>query len=229
MDQQELIPYIAQIVASGTAIFMFVFKYREVLAFVWKLLLLLAKPFQCFWRWVKLARKLESEMAENKLAVDLGRKEIDDVKKSVVELTNFVRDKLTKNGGSSIFDAIKRIEERQVASDSRQSALLNDSTNGYFFCDSHGRNTWANRTYARFLDCGTNELLGHSWKRFIKTEELARYSKIWENAFQDGCEFEDIVEFTNAHNHQIKLRIIVSAIQNERGETTSYIGQAVAV
>lgn len=229
MDQQELIPYIAQIVASGTAIFMFVFKYREVLAFVWKLLTLLAKPFQCFWRWIKLARKLEVEIAENKAGIDSGRKEIDDVKRSVMELTTFVKDKLTKNGGSSIFDAIKRIEERQMSSDSRQSALLNESSTAYFFCTDHGENTWVNRTYARLLDCGTNELLGYSWKRFIKTEELARYSKIWENAFQDGCEFEDVVEFTNAHNRQVKLRIIVSAIQNEKGETTSYIGQAVAV
>jgi len=229
MDQQELISHIAQVIASFTAVFMFIVKYREMLAFVWKVLGLLVKPFQCFWRWIKLARKLELEMAENKLAVDSGRKEIDDVKKSVIDLTNFVRDKLTKNGGSSIFDAIKRIEERQMASDSRQSALLNDSKNGYFFCDPHGKNTWTNRTYARFLDCGTNELLGFSWKKFIKTDELARYSKIWENAFQDGCEFEETVDFVNAHGEKVGLHISVSAVQNEKGETTSYIGQVTAL
>jgi PAS domain S-box-containing protein len=229
MDQQELISHIAQVIASGTAIFMLALKYRELVGFVWQCLTVLAKPFACFWRWIKLARKLELEMAENKAGIDLGRKEIDDVKKSVMDLTNFVRDKLTKNGGSSIFDAIKRIEERQMASDSRQSALLNDSKSGYFFCDSHGKNTWVNRTYARFLDCGANELLGFSWKRFIKTDELARYTKVWSSAFNDGCEFEDTVNFTNAHGEKIGLHISVSIVQNEKGETTSYIGQVTAL
>ena len=229
MDQQELISHIAQIIASGTAIFMLALKYRELVGFVWQCLTFLAKPFMCFWRWIKLARKLELEMAENKSGIDSSRKEIDDVKKSVMELTNFVRDKLTKNGGSSIFDAIKRIEERQIVSDGRQSALLNDSRNGYFFCNNFGYNSWVNRTYARFLDCGTDELLGFGWKRFIKTEELARYTKIWSSAFNDGCEFEDVVTFTNAHGEKIGLHISVSIVQNEKGETTSYIGQVTAL
>lgn len=222
MEQQELATNIAEIIAFLTAAFMFAAKHREVFSFVWKLLQLLAKPFQCFWCWLKLARKIESSQMEHekKFAV---------LEKTIEGLDKFVREKLTKNGGSSIFDAVKRIEDRQIVSDGRQSALLNDSKCGYFFCDSHGKNSWVNRTYARFLDCGTNELIGMGWKRFIKTGELERYGKIWQTAFEDGCDFEETVDFVNAHGVKISLHISVSAVQNEKGETTSYIGQVMAL
>jgi PAS domain-containing protein len=222
MDQQELASLVAQIIASCAAVFMFLARYKEVLSLVWRLLSALVKPFQCFWRWIKLARKIEVAQSEHE-------KRFAAIEETLFELNKFVREKLTKNGGSSIFDAVKRIEDRQIVSDGRQSALLNDSKNGYFFCNTLGYNSWVNRTYARFLDCGTNELLGFAWKRFIKTEELERYNKIWTNAFKDGCEFEDTVEFVNAHGDKVALHISVSLVQNEKGETTSYIGQVTAL
>jgi PAS domain-containing protein len=222
MDQQELASLVAQIIASCAAVFMFLARYKEVLSLVWRLLAALVKPFQCFWRWIKLARKIETAQLEHE-------KRFAAIEETLSELNKFVREKLTKNGGSSIFDAVKRIEDRQIVSDGRQSALLNDSKNGYFFCNTLGYNSWVNRTYARFLDCGTNELLGFAWKRFIKTEELERYNKIWTNAFKDGCEFEDTVEFVNAHGDKVALHISVSLVQNEKGETTSYIGQVTAL
>ena len=228
MDQ-ALISLITQIILGCSSILMLLFKYRELGEFLWKILNWLAVPIKCFARWVKLARKLEKEIAGNKIDIASGRNEIEDVRKSIVELTAFVKNKLSPNGGTSIPDSIKRIENRQIALESKNNALLNDTSNGVFFCELNGRNSWVNRTYARFLGCGTAELLGFGWKRFIKTEELARYSKIWESAFHDGCEFEETVQFVNTHGEKINLHINVSAVLNEKGETVSYIGQVLAL
>lgn len=222
MDEQQLAAIIAQLIGVISGVFIFIVKYREVLSFIWRVLTLLSKPFQCFWRWVKLARKIE-------VSQEKYEQRFETLEKSVQGIDKFIREKLTKNGGSSIFDAIKRIEDRQIVSDGRQSALLNDSKHGYFFCNMDGRNVWVNRTYARFLDCGTNELMHFGWRKFIKTEELERYNKIWKNAFNDGCDFEQTVDFVNAHGEKVGLHISVSAVQNEKGETTSYIGQVTAL
>lgn len=222
MSQQELTYNIAQIIGSSAAIFMAAAKYRELWGFAYKLICLLGKPFQCVWRWIKLARKIEAATSENKSDIESLRKEIS-------SLTAFVKEKLSPNGGSSPIDAIKRIENRQVLAEARSAAILNDSKCGIFFCDTLGCNTWANRTFARFLDCGTNELLGYGWKKFIRTEELTRYSKIWESAFKDGCEFDETVMFTTTHGGTVGLHISVSAVQNDKGETTSYIGQVIAL
>lgn len=222
MDEQVAASHIAQIIGTLAAGFVFLAKYREVLSFFWRLLVLAAKPFQCFWRWVKLARKLESAQEKNE-------SRFDSLEKSIKDLTLFVKEKLSPNGGSSPVDAIKRIENRQIASDARQAALLNDANDGIFYCDVNGRNSWVNRTFARFLGCGTNELLSLGWKKFIHTEELKRYHQVWSEAFADGCEFEDVVTFYDVENKPIKLKIAANAIQNEKGETVSYIGQVTAL
>lgn len=220
MDEQVIAEHIAQVIGALTAVFIFLAKYREVLAFIWRLLVLAAKPFQCFWRWIKLARKLEAAQGKND-------SRFDSIEKSIADLTFFVKRELSPNGGSSARDSLKRIEDRQITSDARHNALLNESKNGVFYCDTHGRNTWVNRTHARFLGCGTDELLGYGWKRFIQTEELERYTKVWEAAFRDGCEFESVVSFHDVQGHKINLHVSVNAILNEKGETTSYIGQMI--
>lgn len=218
MVAQDFIAHVSQIVVGLGGLFVLLAKYKDVLSFLWKILVFLSKPVQGILRWVKLARKIETACAENQV-------KITNLEKGISDLSSFVKEKLSPNGGSSPVDAIKRIEDRQLASDARANALLNDSKLGIFYCNLEGKNVWVNRTYARFIGCGVDELLGFGWKKFIKTDELERYSKIWRTAFQDGCEFEETVEFINVDHQRIKLHISVSAIKDTKGNTASYIGQ----
>lgn len=218
MLPQDFAAHITEIILGLGSLFVFLAKYREVLSFIWKLLVLATKPFQCVWRWIKLARKIEAATVENK-------GEIENLRREIASLSCFVKEKLSPNGGSSPIDAIKRIEDRQLASDARANALLNDSKLGVFYCDLEGRNVWVNRTYARFIGCGVDELLGFGWKKFIKTEELERYNRVWQAAFKDGCEFEDSVEFQTVDHQKLVLHISVSIIKDTKGKTASYIGQ----
>jgi PAS domain S-box-containing protein len=222
MVQQDIAPFITEVVVGTSSLIVLIFKYRELLGFTWKLLKLSFKPVLCVIRWIKLARKIEQNQEKND-------ERIANLEKSILELTSFVREKLSPNGGSSPVDAIKRIENCLAVSEARQIALLNSDQHGIFYCDLQGKNTWVNRTYARFLGCGTNELMGFGWKKFIQTEELARYAKVWEAAFKDGCEFEDTVTFVNASNEKVNLHISVSMVTNEKGQIVSYIGQVVAL
>lgn len=218
MLPQEFAAHITEIILGAGSLFVFLARYRDVIGFIYSVFVLLSKPFLCVWRWIKLARKIETTTSENK-------SEIENLRKEISSLTSFVKEKLSPNGGSSPIDAIKRIEDRQLASDARANALLNDSKLGVFYCDLEGRNVWANRTYARFIGCGVDELLGFGWKKFIRTDELERYNKIWRTAFQDGCEFDETVEFLTVEHQKIRLHISVSVIKDIKGKTASYIGQ----
>lgn len=218
MLPQEFAAHITEIILGAGSLFLLIAKHREAIQFCWKTLVFLSNPFRCVWRWIKLARKIETATLENK-------NDILSLKKDISELSDFIKYKLSPNGGSSIADSIKRIESRQISSDARALALINDAKSGHFYCDLNGRNTWINRTYARLLGCGAEELMGYGWRKFIATEELERYSKVWHAAFNDGCEFEDTVEFLNTSHNKIKLHISVIAVKDEKGQTISYIGQ----
>ena len=215
MELEQIAPLTGEIAASVVTILLIIFRHQEFFRFLWKIGQLIYKPIGCIVKLIKLAPKLGKDQ--------------DELKKTVSELNSFVRAKLNYNGGSSLPDALRRIENQLFVFEAKSIALLNDDKKGLFYCDLSGHNTWVNRTYARFLGCGQDELLGYGWKSFIKTQELARYNKIWVEAFKDGCEFEDTVEFSNAQGHKIGLNVEMSAVKNSRGETISYLGQVTAL
>ncbi|MBV6514312.1 MAG: hypothetical protein FMNOHCHN_03918 [Ignavibacteriaceae bacterium] len=225
MVAQDFIAHVSQIVVGFGGLFVLLAKYKDVLSFLWKILVFLSKPVQGILRWVKLARKIENELEKSKAADILQKEEIKNIKSAVYDLSSFVKKELSPNGGSSTLDLIRRIEDRQILLERKSEAFLNENRYGFFCCDNEAHNLWVNRTYARFIGCGVDELLGFGWKKFIKTDELERYSKIWRTAFQDGCEFEETVEFINVDHQRIKLHISVSAIKDTKGNTASYIGQ----
>ena len=222
MDQQVVAEYIVQIASGVGGLFLLLFKYRETIDFAFKAAKLLWKPFH----WIILLVKMPFRLNEEAIA---ARHRMDQVEKTLNELSKFVKKELTYNGGSSTLDAIRRIENRIIEQEYAQNTLLLDSESGFFRSALDGRNKWVNRTYARYLGCGTSELLGFGWKRFIKTEELRRYNDVWQNAFKDGCEFEDVIEFTDVNHHAVRLKVSACPIIDDKGQILSYVGTVVAL
>lgn len=210
-------------IASGFGgLFVLLFKYRETIEFAVRIAKFLWKPFKWVMALIKMPFRLNDEAIAN-------RERMDKVEATINELNKFIKKELTYNGGSSTLDAIRRIENRIIEQEYAQNALLLDTDHGVFRTDLEGRNKWANRTYARFLGCGTGELLGYGWKRFIKTEELRRYNEVWQTAFKDGCEFEDVVEFHDVSNHPVNLKISTCPIIDDKGRILSFVGTVVMV
>jgi len=198
------------------------FKYREFIEFLCRAVKFLYAPI----KWIIALAKMPFRLNEEAIA---ARERMDAVEKTINELSKFVKKELTYNGGSSTLDAIRRIENRIIEQEHSNNALLLESEFGIFRCSLDGQNKWVNRTYARFLGCGTNELLGFGWKRFIKTQELHRYASVWKDAFEDKCEFEDIVEFTDVDHNVVRFKITTCPIVDDKGKILSYVGIVVAL
>jgi PAS domain S-box-containing protein len=222
MDEQVITQYVAQIISGVGGLALLVFRYKELLGFLYKASFACWKPL----KWVLTLIKMPIEL--NKEAV-AARERMGKVESVLNDLDKFIKKELTFNGGSSTRDMILRIENRIIEQEYAQNALLLDSEHGIFRTDLEGHNKWVNRTFARLLGCGTNELLSYGWKRFIKTHELSRYNLVWKAAFEDGCEFDDIVEFTDASGDVINLKVSACPIIDDRGKVLSYVGTVVPV
>lgn len=222
MEQQVIAQHLVEIISGVGGLFFLAFKYREAIEFGIKAAKLLWKPFH----WMAALLKMPFRLNEEAIT---ARGRMDTMETTLNELTRFIKKELTYNGGSSTLDAIRRIENRIIEQEYAQNTLLLDSETGFFRCTLDGRNKWVNRTYARYLGCGTGELLGFGWKRFIKTEELRRYNEVWQSAFKDGCEFEDVIEFHDVNHHVVRLKIATCPIIDDKGQILSYVGTVVAL
>lgn len=216
--EEIIAQYVTECVLGMIALATALFKYRETIQFLLPVLKWLVKPVKGLWNWIKMPYSVSAQQI-------IDGDKIKTIESKLDDLIKFTKEKLSPNGGSSPVDAIKRIESYIKGCEQFQYATMQDAPFGYFKCATTGHNEWVNRTYARFLGCGAQELLGLGWKKFIKQKELDRYNDVWKQAFVDGCEFDDVVEFCDAEGQIIHLRISVSAMTGIHGSVTGYIGQ----
>jgi PAS domain-containing protein len=101
------------------------------------------------------------------------------------------------NGGSSMVDALKRIEDKvQVltAQGDSTNALatfnLQTSSRAAFRCNEHGENDFINISYCQLLGCDSTQLLGLGWRSFVW--DINEYDQNWMSIFKEGreCRFE---------------------------------------
>lgn len=213
----EYIPTVEEVsglLGAISAFLVMLWRYKDVIAFFINAGRVFVAPIKRIVEWIKLARKLDGDSK-------VVRSDIEEIKKALKN----IQYQLNPNGGSSLADKVARIEKHMIIREHAENALLLDSPKGIFRCDTEGSNEWVNRTYARWLGCGTNELLGLKWKRFIDTEELERYNKIWQAAFHDASEFDAVVAFRDTQGHKVNLKVSTTAIPDESGRIIGYIGQ----
>jgi PAS domain S-box-containing protein len=98
-----------------------------------------------------------------------------------------IRYYVAPNGGGSMMDSMKRTEAavgaftEQVDIIVRTMSIENDSDDiGRFHCDSTGRNTYINQTYARWLAVGKAELMGWDFINFIHPDDAVRVRAHWD-------------------------------------------------
>lgn len=131
---------------------------------------------------------------------------------------------LEPNHGSSIKDAIHRIEARLMLIEARNDALLSDHSFGIFHCDKSGSNLYVNRTYSRMLAASSEDLLGFGWKNFIEDAELERYDKEWKEAFEDGREFKGKLVFTTSDGRHVRTSIKTYVLHDLSNSVIGYLG-----
>lgn len=101
------------------------------------------------------------------------------------------------NGGGSLADSIRRNEEtvREIGRDvslirDTQAAFADANPDlAYFECDSAAGNTRINETYARWLKCGRDELMGWGFLNFVHPDDVDSLRADWELARSERREY----------------------------------------
>lgn len=145
-----------------------------------------------------------------------------DFEKLVEDVAQILKD-LRPNSGTSMRDAINRIESRLIQMEGVQEALQQDGPVAIFRCTPDGSNLEVNRTFCRWLQCTENELIGFGWKNFVYRYE-EEYDLIWRSAFSDGRELQFPMIWRDTHGEAIECNINAYPIFNKDKELVEYLG-----
>lgn len=95
-----------------------------------------------------------------------------------------------RNGGSSVRDALDRIEASMVVQDSRQKILLGLAPFAVVETDGEGHVVFVNRTYRMWTGLSDYEVLGEGWINAVDPPDRVRVKRDWADAVGEGRVYE---------------------------------------
>jgi len=137
---------------------------------------------------------------------------------------NKVKTQVENNGGSSLRDAVGRIEARLNELASTMDTMHQMSQKPMFRTNAKGECVWINTAYSLLTGKSIEDLKGHGWEIVIHPEDKISVLQEWESCVKDTRRFElpfRIQNPTNGTVTTIKCKAY-PVISNK--ETTGYIG-----
>ena len=149
--------------------------------------------------------------------------------RKVTEQWNRMVAELTPNGGSSIKDAIGRIETRQLIEVQVRKALNNDAIYGIWESDSEGRSTYANRTYQRIVGRNFEDLEGWGWVSAVHPDDRKRITDEWKLSIEQKREFSNEFRVLRPDGNEVQVISVGHPLKDRDGNLKGYVGQLVTL
>lgn len=135
-----------------------------------------------------------------------------------------IYEEMTPNGGASIKDCIRRIEDGVVMNGQRWRAMVQDHDFAIFEADTLGHFTWVNRTFTRLTGRTPSELIGHGWYNTICTEERASVVQEWDSIIGEEREMCRHVNMCHQSGDKVPVCIRTYKLVNRKGKVVGYQG-----
>lgn len=108
-----------------------------------------------------------------------------------------VKKELSPNCGSSLSDAVGRIETEVTKLSHWMSAFQNLYDQPIYKCNEHGSNFWVNNAYTRLVGVYPTDLEGHGWLAHIADADRQRVRDEWESAVKESRNFDLLYHVVN--------------------------------
>lgn len=146
------------------------------------------------------------------------------------EQLNRIEAQLVSNSGTSLRDAVRRIEERQNAFDAFLRAQLNLHNVAILRANAEGRVYSINREYQRLIGADLSQVSGEGWINTIHPDHRGMVMDNWQKAVLAGREFHEEVQFVRADTGQpFTASMNVYREMDREGRIVGYLGVIVPV
>lgn len=131
------------------------------------------------------------------------------------------------NGGSTLRDAINRIETKLSLQQQTTTAIIKSFPIGTWISDEHGRWVEVNKNLCRIMSRTEAEIKGDNWVNWIlERDEVTEY---WNKCVVNDINFD--LEYTFIFPDRRKQRVhgFAQRLKNERGELIGFLGTLEAI
>lgn len=141
-----------------------------------------------------------------------------------LEKIDNIHEQMFTNGGSTLRDAVNRIEYRINLLEKKQGIYILDTPHGVYESNEDGEVTSVNRTMCRLTGKTENEILGNGWLTSVAEHDRERVDDAWKYAIVNNIEFKTIYDMISSDGDMFKVRTQANPIKTSDGKLIGYIG-----
>jgi PAS domain S-box-containing protein len=135
-----------------------------------------------------------------------------------------IAEEFKPNHGSSLRDAINRIENTMCNLQASDHLLLNLSEIAHFQTDQNGNCIWANLAYCNLTALDLIDIKGHGWISVVHPEDRKVVTEEWERTIEEKRQFNMTYRYMTTSGKVFPVRVHAILNFNTRGEIVGALG-----
>ncbi len=128
----------------------------------------------------------------------------------IYRLCNVIQEQFSTNGGTSLRDAVNRIERNQSEFKLLQFAIYTYwdvvSPSPMVISDTNGYYVWANKAYLSMVGKTLDEVIGTNWESYVHQDDRNDTIREWYESCIDGRPFEGSFRVIHSNGTVIKIK-----------------------
>lgn len=148
---------------------------------------------------------------------------IHDLAKNHLPVLIKMAEEFRPNGGSSMKDALNRLEQRQVLNQSMFKMLIKWNGVAFFESNAKGECVWVSPKLADFAGISEEKFLGNGWINGVYHEDRDRVWEEWQDAIAQKRDFS--LTYRLNEISPIEIKAYATAQKDAKGQLTGMIGE----
>lgn len=149
--------------------------------------------------------------------------------KDLYSKIKLISEEFRPNGGSTLRDAINRIEEKVTLTEQKTVAIIKSLPLGTWVSDSKGKCVDLNKSFCNITGRTESELKGDNWINWIVQTERDDVFEEWNKCVNNVLNFDMIYRFTLPNQKVQKVHAIAYQLRNEKGALIGFLGTLYAI
>lgn len=128
------------------------------------------------------------------------------------------------NGGSTLRDAINRIEQKVTIQEQKTMAIIKSLPLGTWISDEKGKCLEVNKSLCKITGRTESELKGDNWSNWIHNEEKEDVFEEWQRCIQNDINFDMAYRYVLPNGKIQKVHGSAIQLRDQSGKLVGFLG-----
>lgn len=135
-----------------------------------------------------------------------------------------ISEEFSPNGGSTLRDAINRIEDKITLQEQKTLAIIKSFPIGTWISDKHGKCVDVNRSLCKIMGRTESEIKGDNWSNWIHPDERDDVFEEWHRAVNNMMTFDMAYRYVLPDGRIQKVHGVAYQLRTEQNELIGFLG-----